>query len=89
MKNSLILALVLLLGVLPESSMAAKKKETLKKKPESTLGTSFKLDGSSLRGKYQSSMSTTATVENDKYMDDLLAGRKEFNDRLQQDSERN
>ena len=88
MKNSLILALVLLLGVLPESSMAAAKK-TLKKKPESTLGTSFKLDGSSLRGKYQSSMSTTATVENDKYMDDLLAGRKEFNDRLQQDSERN
>lgn len=89
MKNSLILALVLLLGVLPESSMAAKKKETLKNKPASTLGTSFKLDGSSLRGKYQSSMSTTATVENDKYMDDLLAGRKEFNDRLQQDTERN
>lgn len=89
MKNSLILALVLLLGLLPVNSMAAKKVEATKKKTPSTLGTSFKLDGSSLRGKYQSSMSTTATVENDKYMEDLLAGRKEFNDRLQQDSERN
>jgi len=91
MKKSMILALVLLLGgvtVVPQSGFAAKKKAAVKN-PDSKLGTSFKLDGSSLRGKYQSSMSTTATVENDKYMEDLLAGRKEMNDRLQRDQERN
>lgn len=53
------------------------------------LGTSFKFDGSALRGKYQSSMSTRATVENDKLLEDLLAGRKHFADKIQQDQERN
>ena len=31
----------------------------------------------------------TATVENDKYLDDLLAPRKSFNDRIEQDQQRN
>jgi hypothetical protein len=92
MKKTLILALVLLLvqTSLPQSGFAAtKKKPAAAKNADAKLGTSFKFDGSSLRGKYQSSLSTTATVENDKFMDDLLAGRKEFNDRLQRDQERN
>ncbi len=53
------------------------------------LGTSFKFDGSALRGKYQSSMGTAATVENDKYLDDLLSGRKQFADRIQDEKTRN
>jgi hypothetical protein len=89
MKKFLNLALVLLLSQVAVSGALAAKKKAATKDPDSKLGTSFKLDGSSLRGKYQSSMSTTATVENDKYMDDLLAGRKEFKDRQQRDQERN
>jgi hypothetical protein len=86
MKNFLTLALLLLLS---QSGIAANKKALPKKDLDAKLGTSFKFDGSSLRGKYQSSLSTTATVENDKYMDDLLAGRKEFSDRQREDQERN
>ncbi|RYZ88810.1 MAG: hypothetical protein EOP06_10335 [Proteobacteria bacterium] len=108
MKNSFVLALVLLLvQSVPQAGFAAtektpkakskvtgtgssqKKSKKTTTAPDAKLGTSFKFDGSALRGKYQSSLSTTATVENDKYMDDLLAGRKEFNDRLQRDQERN
>lgn len=87
MKKVLMLALVLLFS---QSGLAAKKKAPAKNAdPNMKLGTSFKFDGSSLRGKYQTSLSTTATVENDKFMDDLLAGRKEFNDRQQREQERN
>lgn len=57
--------------------------------PQAKLGTSFKFDGSNLRGKYQSSLSTTATVENDKFLDDLLKGRTEFEDRRQLERDRN
>ncbi len=56
---------------------------------EPKLGTSFKFDGSALRGKYQSSLSTKAAVENDKLLEDLLGGRTQFEDRIQQDKERN
>lgn len=89
MKKFLMLALVLLLSQVTVQSGFAAKKKAAAKNSDAKLGTSFKFDGSSLRGKYQSSMSTTATVENDKYMDDLLAGRKEFSDRQQRDQERN
>lgn len=53
------------------------------------LGTSFKFDGTALHGKYQNTPSTTATVENDKYLDDLLGARQNFNDRTAKDQERN
>lgn len=53
------------------------------------LGTSFKFDGTALHGKYQNTPSTTATVENDKYLDDLLGARQNFNDRTAKDKERN
>jgi hypothetical protein len=90
MKKFLALALVLLSVVSAETSFAAKKSSTAKKddgKPQ--LGTSFKFSGSSLRGKYNNSMSATATVENDKYLEDLLGGRKQFEDRNQKELERN
>jgi len=60
----------------------------LKEKGEH-LGTNFRFDGSSLHGKYQNPLSTTATVENDKYLDDLLGARKHFDDREKKDAERN
>lgn len=55
----------------------------------SQLGTSFRFDGSSLHGKYQTSPGTTAMVEDDKWIDDLLGARTSFNDRIEQDRKRN
>lgn len=66
---------------------AKKKKVTTAN--EAKLGTSFKFDGSSLHGKFQNSPSTTATVENDKFLEDLLGARKSFEDRIVRDVERN
>ncbi len=87
MKHSLILALLLLLC---QSGFAlnSKPKSTAKSSGQK-LGTSFRFDGTSLRGKYQTSLSTTATVENDKYLEDILQGRKEFTDREKIDQNRN
>lgn len=53
------------------------------------LGTSFRFDGTTLRGKYRTSLGTSATVENDKYLEDLLGGRRSFKDRIQEDQQRN
>lgn len=95
MKTVSKLALILLISTMSlniaQASQAGKGKV---KKSEVTgtkaqLGTSFKFDGTALRGKYQSSLSTAATVENDKLLDDLLKGRTQFEDRLQGDSKRN
>jgi len=88
MKKIIFLAPFLLQLLTAQSLYAqgsAKKADALKAK----LGTSFKFDGSALRGKYQSSLNTKATVENDKLLEDLLAGRKEFSDRIQDDQQRN
>lgn len=72
-----------------KQNAAIKAASGLKPSRSAKLGTSFKLDGSALRGKYQSSLGTRATVENDKSLDDLLTGRTQFEDRIQQDSEKN
>lgn len=95
MKQSLILALVLLnfLTISPSFAQSGKKTGAAPKKTISNknvkLETSFKFDGSALRGKYQTSLNTTATVENDKFLEDLLGGRTQFEDRIQKDQERN
>lgn len=83
MKFTIILALILL----SMTASAAHNKKT--STPNAKLGTSFKFDGSNLRGKYQSSLSTTATVENDKFLEDLLSGRTQFEDRSNKERERN
>jgi len=84
MKTMISLALVLLI-----SQMSLASGKTTKPAPKRQLGTSFKFTGSSLRGKYQTSMGTAATVENDKLLDDLLKGRTQFADRLEKETERN
>ena len=86
MKNLIVLA-CLLLSV--NVALGAQTKPQKKVGPKAQLGTSFKLDGSTLRGKYQTALGTNATVENDKYLDDLLGGRKSFQDRIQEDAKRN
>lgn len=94
MKTLLTMALLLLFTLGMETSFA--KDENAKKtqgktrsKTQGKLGTSFRFDGSNLHGKYQTSPSTTAVVEDDKFMEDLLGARKHFNDRIRKDQSRN
>lgn len=91
MKPVKTLALILLCSLTVNGASAASGTAPKKKvaNPQAKLGTSFKFDGSNLRGKYQSSLSTTATVENDKFLEDLLGGRTQFEDRSQKERERN
>jgi hypothetical protein len=90
MKMKIIMALILLKGLTVSFAMAAPEvKKNVKLPAHAKLGTSFKFDGSSLRGKYQSSLNTAATVENDKLLEDLLNGRTQFEDRKQDETERN
>jgi hypothetical protein len=88
MNIKFILASILLLNItaqaVTQTSGRGKKGNS-----NSKLGTSFRFDGTTLRGKYQTSLGTNATVENDKYLDDLLGGRKNFSDRLLKDDQRN
>ena len=93
MKKLIFLA-PLLLTLLVQPSFAKKKAQKANevKKEQAAqpkLGTSFKFDGSALRGKYQSALSTKAIVENDKMLEDLLGGRTKFRDKMKQDSKRN
>ncbi|MBX2988668.1 MAG: hypothetical protein KF802_12295 [Bdellovibrionaceae bacterium] len=90
MKTAIFMASLLLAFSVSEAKTAPKRKG--KPQPryvETKLGTSFRFDASSLHGKFQNSPSTTATVENDKYLEDLLGARKNFNDRIRRDVERN
>lgn len=86
MKSMIFLASLLLCS---NVTWAAGKTSHRKKNTGAKLGTSFKFDGTTLRGRYQTSLGTTATVENDKYLDNLLGGRKSFQDRAQEDEQRN
>lgn len=75
----------------------AKTKTTLKVNTETLtqktakagqLGTSFRLNGSTLRGKLPSSGGSTVSVEGDKFLEDLIGARKDFSDREKSDLER-
>ncbi|HEY1079464.1 MAG TPA: hypothetical protein VGE46_05180 [Bdellovibrio sp.] len=90
MKSVISLALILLFTQVTLANTAKKGQEPAKPSAaKRQLGTSFKFSGSSLRGKYQSSMGTAATVENDKLLEDLLKGRTQFEDRQAKEAERN
>lgn len=92
MKKQTLLALVLL-GLLSSHVVFANGKKLAKAETKAAsraqLGTSFRFNPNAFHGKRQVSPSLTATVENDKYLDDLLAPRKSFNDRIEQDNKRN
>lgn len=90
LKKSLALGLLIVCSVYAVGASA----QTEGKKPQPSrgkarLGTSFRFDGTALHGKYQKTPGTTATVENDKFLEDLLGARKSFEDRDAKDRERN
>ena len=89
MKRLIFLAATLLCVDVAWADQTTNPKKVVASNDKSHLGTSFRFDGTSLHGKFQNSPSTTATVENDKFLDDLLGARKHFDDRLKKDSERN
>jgi hypothetical protein len=93
MKKQILVASLLLtflaVGSTAQQAMAAAKKNADKPQGRAQLGTSFRFNPDALRGKRQASPNLTATVENDKYLDDLLAPRKSFRDRIEQDKQRN
>ncbi len=91
MKHVLILALILLfqLPMMTKAGTPNSKALAKSNKSHSQLGTSFRFNPNSLKGKYQGSPSTSAIVENDKFLDDLLAPRMNFNDRTAEDQQRN
>jgi hypothetical protein len=88
MKPLILMALVLLTLQTATADTVKKRKKGPSAKTQVTLGTSFRFDGSSLHGKYQTSPATTATVENDKFLEDILGARKNFDDRVANDLER-
>lgn len=69
---------------------ADEKAETLTQKTGrgGKLGTSFRLNGSTVHGKLPSAAGSTATVEGDKFLEDLIGARKDFSDREHNDLER-
>lgn len=98
MKSIMNLAFLLLFVLVTFGLQKNVEAKTIKKKtastkmiskPKAKLGTSFKFDATTLRGKHLTAFGTNATVENDKYLDDLLTGRKNFKDRIQDDQNRN
>lgn len=58
------------------------------KKMGSAFGTHHQLRGSTVFGKMPSSGAGTTTVENDKFLEDLIGSRKDFSDRERRDAER-
>lgn len=89
MKSLISLALILLVSQMSYAANPKAKSAKGHTARKAQLGTSFKFDGSALRGKHNSSMNLAATVENDKLLDDLLKGRTQFEDRASQENERN
>lgn len=88
MKTLISMALILLTLEAATADTVKRKKKAPGAQTKVTLGTSFRFDGTSLHGKYQTSPATTATVENDKFLEDILGTRKNFDDRIANDLER-
>lgn len=83
------IVLALTLALFASEVLAAKNTKTLKARGRAKLGTSHTFDGTALHGRFQGSPGTTALVENDKFLDDLLGPRKNFKDRTAKDRKRN
>lgn len=89
-----LLAVVMVMSFFAAPALAGAKKKAVAepkaaKKIQPRLGTSFRFDGMSLHGKYQSAPWMSTTVEDDKFLEDLLGARKHFRDRVEMDQKRN
>jgi hypothetical protein len=77
----------------PKKNMKAHHSKVSKGKisktaPKSNLSTDIVFDGSTVHGKYQYSDEAMATVENEKILNSLLGVRRDFRDRIEQETAR-
>lgn len=80
--------ILLLTCVVLSSSLAqasTKKKAVAHKKPKSNLTQEAVFNGATVNGKYQIAGGAVSAVENEKTLNDIVGGRKDFKDRLKQD----
>jgi hypothetical protein len=82
----ILLATLVLANFAVASTSVSKK---LKPKTKSTLSTNVNFEDQLVNGKYAYPDEALATVEDEKLLNDLLAVRKNFKDRLKQTSMRN
>jgi len=79
MKTAVILALILHIGI---ETMAKEKK------PMGKLETNIRLNGSAIQGKGLKPMLLDTLSEQDKYLEDIVGIRKNFQDRIERDKNR-
>jgi hypothetical protein len=79
MKIAFFLALILQCSVVTEAK---------EKKPMGKLETNIKLNGSLIQGKGLKPMLLDTLSEQDKYLEDLVGLRKDFQDRIEKDKNR-
>lgn len=100
MKTSVVVGLALSILMIAESSLAEKarraphaqkavKAVAANSSMPSEFSTNMSFEGKSIKGKVQSGSLRKIVVENDKSLDDLLGVRRHFDDREQQEGERN
>lgn len=82
MRNIIFLVLVSILS-LSTANAAPKAKKATAKKAKLTQEAVF--DGATVNGKYQMAGGAVASVENEKTLNDIVGGRRDFKDRLRQD----
>jgi hypothetical protein len=79
MRNIIFVAIALSVSIAAQA--APSKKSTKKTK----LTQEAVFDGSVVHGKYQMAGGAVAAVENEKTLNDIIGGRRDFKDRLRQD----
>lgn len=71
--------------VISASASAAQNKEAKAKAPKKKLTQEAVFSGATVNGKYQIAGGAVAAVENEKTLNDIIGGRKDFKDRLKAD----
>ena len=64
---------------------APAKSKAAKKAPKKNLTQEAVFNGATVNGKYQIAGGAVTAVENEKSLNDIIGGRKDFKDRLKQD----
>jgi hypothetical protein len=83
----IVLALLLVLSFSAAEAVNHKKKKSVQK-VKSNLGTSYVFEDGVVHGKYQYADESVSTVENEKVLNSLLGVRRDFRDRLQEETAR-
>ncbi len=79
------LIFVLTALVISSSALASNSKTAGVKGPKKHLTQEANFTGATVNGKYQIAGGAVSAVENEKTLNDIIGGRKDFKDRLKQD----